>query len=179
MRKVDRTIGILGVVAGLSSAAAFLTVGCSGDDNNLDSGLDGSKDSTGDTNPGDAAPDVITPDVVTPDSEAGSQVAAFKASLATGFCNRFQNCCSNYDAGKFDYNTCIKFATAAAWSGSNFGITQEILDRNNVTLDNTASSSCLAGLLATNLVPDDFVVGVRHRHRQLLRGGHWNARRRR
>ncbi len=47
MRNLRKALGLMGVVAGFSTLAATLTIGCSGDDNN-DGGTDSGPDVTTD-----------------------------------------------------------------------------------------------------------------------------------
>jgi hypothetical protein len=143
----------MGILAGCTSAASVLVIGCSGDDNaNNDGGPDGNADSsmmdTGRADVVDSGPDVLSMDVSSMDVDAGScPVCKFRTDLAMAFCTRFQTCCNNSDAGPFDLNKCLQTAALSAWNGSNAELNNsEVLYGPNVTLDMTAAQSCLAGL---------------------------------
>lgn len=150
MRNLRKAMGLVGAVAGFSTLAATLTIGCSGDDNNdggTDSGPDVTTDSGKDVQ-NDVVNDVVGDVVNDGDAEAGiDPVAKFRSDVANAFCSRFQNCCNSLDAGTFDMNHCMSAGINSAWNGSNIELAAPgVLARGNVTLNNTAATSCLAGI---------------------------------
>ncbi len=144
MKNFGRAVTIMGVVAGSTSLASMVIVGCSGDDTVKDGGSDGRMDmgldALPDTPPVDGSADAGDA------GDTGDLVLAFRLQTATSFCTRFQNCCNGADAGTFDFNKCVQTAGLSAWNGSNAELTGEILARGNVQIDNTAAQTCLAGL---------------------------------
>ncbi len=71
----------------------------------------------------------------------------FRSDLATAICTRYQNCCQGLEAGAFDYNKCYGTASNNYWEGSNTEISRPgVVARGNLQLNNTAATSCLAGL---------------------------------
>jgi hypothetical protein len=144
-------MGIAGVVAGFSTLAATLTVGCSGDDNGGDagdSGNDGTVEAGKDAQPDNFVNDVNTVDVVDAgDADAQNPIDKFRSDLATAVCTRYQGCCNTLDAGAFDFNKCYGIAINNFWEGSNTEISRPgVIDRGNLTLNQSAATSCLAGL---------------------------------
>ena len=148
MRNLRKALGVVGVVAGFTSLATMLTVGCSGDDNN-DGGTDSGPDVT--TEGGkDVQNDVIGNDVTDGgggDVDAGDPVAKFRDNTTNAFCAHFQTCCNGLDAGTFDMAHCLSAGPNSAWNGSNYELAKPgVLQRGNVTLNETAATSCLAGI---------------------------------
>lgn len=147
MRNLRNATMVMGALAGTSLAASMFVTGCSGDDTS-----DGGKDSSADTPADQTNPDVQAdspkPDAG-PDGDGGviNKYQKFRDDLAAAFCTRFQNCCNGLDAGPFDYNTCASSVSKGGVEGSNIDLSVvEVLNGNNLTLDNTAAQTCLAGL---------------------------------
>jgi hypothetical protein len=136
------------VVAGFSTLAATLTIGCSGDDNN-DGGTDSGPDVTADSGK-DVQNDVVGQDVVNDvvtDVDAGDPIAKFRQNTTNAFCSHFQTCCNALDAGTFDIAHCLSAGQNTAWNGSNLELSAPgVLERGHVTLNEPAATSCLAGI---------------------------------
>ena len=138
MKNLGRAVTIMGVLAGISSMSAALMVGCSGDDNKLDSGPDVVNDNTTPDVKTDSPPPDAGEGGTDADADVGNPVLQFRVDLAKAFCNRFQTCCNGLDAGlgTFDFNKCVQLATASAYNGSNSQLNSvEVQNRNLVTLE--------------------------------------------
>jgi hypothetical protein len=148
MKNLGRAVTIIGVLAGNSLMLASVMVGCNGD-NTMDGGPDSANDSPSPDVKNDITPPVDASDAGDSGGDGNTAVNQFRTDLAKAFCNRFQNCCNSLDGGfgAFDVNKCVTAATASAYNGSNAELNSlEVLARNNVMLDTTASASCIAGM---------------------------------
>ena len=142
MKNLGRVITAMGLVAGASTLASMLVVGC-GPDNTTDGGPDGMADTTL-----DSPPDVVVVDASDAGKDSGpdaNPIAAFIAQEGQALCKRFQTCCGKLDAGAFDLNKCVALS-GSGFEGSNSGINAEVMQRGNATLNSTEATSCLAGL---------------------------------
>lgn len=146
MKNLSRAVAIMGTLAGVTSLASLVMVGCSGDDTST---KDGGPDVTMDNQQPDGMMLDGTMDMGLPDADGGTVNLAvkFKSDVAQAFCTRYQGCCNTIDAGPFDFNKCVQTAGLSAWNGSSAQLNDpEVLNGPNVKLDPNNAQKCLASL---------------------------------
>jgi len=147
MRSLTRVRVFVGGGFLLSGLLAILgsMVGCSGDNSSDGGDADAANDVTIDNNPPDAINDT-GPDVIAdagPDVYDASALLAFPETQLTTFCKRLQTCCFNgADAGTL--SGCL--AQVSPGIEGNLSDTYGVIDGGNLRLNQTAATSCLAGL---------------------------------